>query len=129
MAFLSHKINAALLVMLMLSSSLGVAMDVHFCEGEFESINLFGKANVCEKALTQKEKSSHACCSKKGINKVSLKVKHKIEAKGNCCQNKTFSFDTDNIAKNNYVKVGFEQPAIINSSFVYQQVSFLGFKS
>lgn len=80
---LSHRITAISMALLMMLSSTGFSMDVHFCQGQIQGISLFGKAKSChEKQETppchQTKKSCHH--KEDGISKTD---------KDNCCHNET----------------------------------------
>jgi hypothetical protein len=67
----SHKIFAISLAFLLLFSSSGLAMDMHYCKGELKSISFFGTVKSCHLQpelppchKTQKEEKEHQneCC-------------------------------------------------------------------
>lgn len=80
---LSHRITAISMALLMMLSSTGFSMDVHYCQGQIKSISFFGKAKSChEKQETspchQTKKSCHH--NEDGVSKTE---------KDNCCHNET----------------------------------------
>ncbi len=80
---LSHRITAISMALLMMLSSTGFSMDVHYCQDQLKGISLFGKAKSChEKQETppchRTKKSCHHL--EDGISKAD---------KDNCCHNET----------------------------------------
>ena len=78
---LSHRIAAISMALLMMLSSTGFSMDIHYCQDQLKGISLFGKAKSChEKQETppchQTKKSCHH--KEDGISKAD---------KDNCCHN------------------------------------------
>lgn len=72
---------------LLLVSSSGISMDVHFCQGKFKRANIFGKAKTCEQV--------NDCIRKCG--KV-IKSCHADGQDGDhkgCCENQSFELDFD----------------------------------
>lgn len=75
---------------LVLLTSSGLSMDVHFCQGKFKRANIFGKAKTCQEVQDciikcgKKVESSHTeiACSKDGDHK-------------GCCSNESFVLDLD----------------------------------
>lgn len=86
----SYRIISLCLAILLLVSSSGISMDVHFCQGKFKRANIFGKAKTCQEVndclikcgKEVKVYQSKNSCSKDG------------EHKG-CCKNESFQLDFD----------------------------------
>ena len=91
-----HKTISLMMAMLMLLSSTGFSMDLHFCQGQLKSFSLFGKAKSCHE---QAEKSH--CLKKKKTCHISLSNQDKTgECKKNCCSNKTVKIESNKEVKN-----------------------------
>lgn len=73
-----HKVLALLLASLILVTSTGISMDMHFCQNQIKSISLIGEANACH------EKPSLPPChqSTSTTNKTGFDVHH-----DDCCHN------------------------------------------
>ncbi len=86
------SILVSFLAFLMVLSTSGLTMDMHFCKDKLKRVNLFGKAKTCQEvALLMK-----SCC-KKGRS-CSLKAVTSCGADGDhkgCCSNQSIEFDTD----------------------------------
>jgi len=78
------------MALLIFFSSLGLSLDVHFCQGKFKRANLFGVAKTCQEVKDclvkcgQQKTSCHTdrTCSKEDTHK-------------GCCSNSSFEFDLD----------------------------------
>jgi len=84
-----RSISAVFLAILVLVSSTSFTVGMHFCKGEVENINLFGKAESC-----QLEKSRPAC--------------HK-HIKPGCCTDKLVSHEASDL-KASVKQVQFDAP-------------------
>ena len=78
---LSHRTAAISMALLMMLSSTGFSMDVHYCQDQLKSVSLFGKAKSCHEkqstpACHQTKKSCHQ--EEDGISEAD---------KDNCCHN------------------------------------------
>lgn len=76
---------------LLLFTSSGMTMDVHFCQGKFKRANLFGKAKTCAEVnacLKKCGKKTNSCSS--STSSCSADGDHK-----NCCNNEAFQLDFD----------------------------------
>lgn len=84
----SYRIAAFLLAVLMFSTSVGFAVDMHYCGDQLKSFNLFGKAKTCmEKAGNAKNQS----CTKLRMQQHAEHGEQsgdQIE-KSDCCHDKT----------------------------------------
>ena len=89
----SYRLSAIMLSFLMLFSSVGFSIDVHFCGGEIETIGFYGKADECDMMKkAEMQKQTHACCpsQKKVKTHCSKNTKKNSISKKSCCQNETF---------------------------------------
>jgi hypothetical protein len=76
---LSHRISAIFMATLMLLSTKGFSMDIHFCQGNIDGISMLGKTEGC-------------CNQQSHNNKTNAKSKcadmsNSIDKKDNCCHN------------------------------------------
>lgn len=80
---LSHRITAFSMAWLMLLSSTGFSMDVHYCQDQLMSISFFSKAKSCH------DKQDSPPCHK--VKKTCHNQKENITEsdKDNCCHNET----------------------------------------
>jgi hypothetical protein len=70
---------------LILVTSVGYAIDMHFCQGDLKSYSFFGKAKNCHEG----EQVNVTCHHHK---KISSKSEETRLLKKNCCSNKTLHF-------------------------------------
>lgn len=83
----SYRITSLTMAFLLLVSSSGISMDVHFCQGKFKRANIFGKAKTCEQV--------NDCLRKCGKE---IKSCHSDGQDGDhkgCCENQSFELDFD----------------------------------
>lgn len=91
-----HRIIAWTLILLVLMTSVSFTIDKHYCEGELQSINVFGKAKPCSAA---KKNSKEIYCP---VHKKMMKMD---EGKS-CCENKSTFVNLDN----DLVNIDFQLP-------------------
>jgi len=75
---------------LLLITSTGVSMDVHFCQGKFKRANIFGKAKTCQEVKECLIKCGKPITSCHADNACSNDNDHK-----GCCNNESFDLDLD----------------------------------
>ena len=80
---LSHRITAISMALLMMLSSTGFSMDIHYCQDQLKSVSLLGKAKSC-----------HAKQETPPCHKMKKSCHHKEDNvskadKDNCCHNET----------------------------------------
>ena len=75
----SHRVTSLVLAILMLCTSVGFSIDLHFCKGELKSFSLLGEAESCH---TMKKSCPHH---------ENMMVADKSEK--DCCSNKTIEID------------------------------------
>ena len=83
----TYRVTSLCLAFLILFSSSGLTLDIHFCQGKMKRLNLFGEAMSCAEvsqrtAKCHNSKANEATCGIDG------------EHKG-CCNNKSFDLDLD----------------------------------
>ena len=82
-----------MMAMLVLLSSTGFSIDLHYCQGQMKSFSLFGKAKSCHEQMEKghckkKKKACHA------------PLQDQIEkCKKDCCSNKTIKVESNDDAK------------------------------
>ncbi len=84
-----YRVLALTMAFLMFFSSVGISMDMHFCQGNLKNVSLFGKAKSCYE-LESEGISSH--CSKK---QSSCHKKTTAEDHKGCCNNETIDIQLD----------------------------------
>jgi len=85
-----HKTISLIMAFLLLVTSSGISMDVHFCQGHFKRANIFDKAKSCAEVnacLIKCGKKVSSCSADKGC---SSDGDHK-----GCCHNESFDFDLE----------------------------------
>ncbi len=85
----TNRIISCLMACLMLLSSTGFSIDLHYCQGNLKSFSLLGKAKSCHEisnSCKQKKMTCHASASKQDeVGK----------CKKDCCQNKSIEISPD----------------------------------
>ncbi|GAA0874897.1 hypothetical protein GCM10009118_13050 [Wandonia haliotis] len=122
-----HRISAVFLAILMLSSSIGVSMDVHFCGGELKSFNFFGEADACEMQEPKKD-YNRSCCDSEQI-KENQQCEHSSELQNNCCHNETFSIDVSDSFEVDYFTLNLSQSPVYIPLNCHFQLTFSEIKS
>lgn len=80
---------AILAVLLFANSTVGFAMDVHLCQGEFQSMAFFGQKAACTK-MAEQPIQKLSCCGKPIEKKAPVNIGQK-----SCCDNVHFLQDND----------------------------------
>jgi len=112
-----------MLTFLMLFSSIGFSMDVHFCGGKIETIGFYGKADECDMMKkAEMQKQSHACCPSTKKVKSHCQKKSDSISKEDCCQNETFLLQsTDDGQTSNTLDLATTDLTFV-SLFVFNQL-------
>lgn len=79
---------ALLMAILLLTSSVSFAVDMHFCKGELKSISFWGKAPSCHEQAAAKITCPHH-------QKMMLEQGAAALEKSNCCDNQTVQVEAD----------------------------------
>lgn len=93
----SRKIAPLILIPLMLFSSIGFSLDMHFCGDELKSVGLFG-ATPCEmeEAMNENQDISNLPpCHQKMLNKVKKTSSKNGFNRGKCCHNESLDFEVN----------------------------------
>ena len=85
----TYRIIAGLLAMLMFFTSAGLAVDMHYCQGQLKSFSLFGKAKNCHEMMQAKASCSH---HQKMATATDTTCS---EDEKDCCKNKTVYLESD----------------------------------
>ncbi len=92
----TYRFISCLLAMLILMSTSGWAVDMHYCGGEFQHLSLLGEAKSCHElgggTHCQKKKETKSCCSVKKMNEQCSLTQTE---KDDCCKNETLLLDLD----------------------------------
>ena len=88
---ITYRIISLSLAFLMFSTSVGFAVDMHYCQGKLKSVSFFGKAKTCHDMtdVTQMNNCPHHKKVMKQIENCSK------EDKKDCCDNKTVHIHSD----------------------------------
>lgn len=83
-----NRIFAFILAIVMFATSVNLAIDMHYCQGQLKSVSFLGKAKNCHEIMAQsscphhqKMRSEKAGCSKEDKN---------------CCDSKSIQIESDN---------------------------------
>lgn len=87
-----YRITALTLALMMFTTSVGLAVDMHYCGGQLKTTSFFGKAKACHD-MGDAETSSRLTCPLHQI----LQNEHKgyVIDKPDCCQNKSLHIQLD----------------------------------
>ncbi len=85
----TYRIIAGFLAILMFFTSAGLAVDMHYCQGQLKSFNLFGKAKNCHEMM-----KANASCPHHQKMATALEDGCAEDEK-DCCQNKTIFLEAD----------------------------------
>lgn len=105
----SYRIVASLLAILMFSTSVSFAIDMHYCGDQVRSFNLFGKAKTCtEKTGSEKDSSCmhpHKPSHAEGLHRAGYHLQ-----KSDCCHSKTVRFQSDQNQEVRSVELNLHPP-------------------
>jgi hypothetical protein len=82
----AYRIISAVLAFLMLSTSIGYAVDIHYCQGQIKSLSVFGDAKGCDEIM-----SAAMSCAHRDRTDTDA---YTLEMQG-CCDNGNFYFSSD----------------------------------
>ena len=86
----TYRTIALTLAFLMFFTSVGYTVDMHYCQGELKTFNLFGKAKTCHEMEQGKKECPH---HKKMLEASGEKEISQIEK--DCCSNQTLYIQMD----------------------------------
>jgi len=84
----TYRPIALLMAILLLTSSVSFAVDMHFCKGELKSISFWGKAPSCHEQAAAKITCPHH-------RKLMAEKGEAALEKSNCCDNHTVQVEAD----------------------------------
>ena len=84
----TYRPIALLMALLLLTSSVSFAVDMHFCKGELKSISFWGKAPSCHEQVAAKVSCHHH-------RKMMAEKGEAALEKSNCCDNRTVQVEAD----------------------------------
>ncbi len=88
---LAYRLTALSLALLVLMTSVGWVLDMHYCAGELKSVSWLGKAKTChEQAMT---KSNEGCPHHQKM--MQMQTNEWSADKRDCCENKTVYVHAD----------------------------------
>lgn len=128
---ITYRLSAFFLTFLMLFSSVGFSIDVHYCKGGIEKIGFFGEADECDMMKDAKievvQETEHACCGNKQKKIAQCEKKSSDESfkKGNCCHNENYMLQTvEDGTTSSYLEVSnedldFVTVFIINTFYLF----------
>lgn len=87
---ITYRIFAITMALLIFITSVGFSVDMHYCQGQLKTFNLFGKAKSCHDI----GEGMKDCPQHKQIAEVGLQHGSMISNKG-CCSNKLHHFQSD----------------------------------
>lgn len=85
---IAYRVTAFALSLLMALTSIGFAVDMHYCQGKLKSYSFFGEAASCHE-LAKAKTNCTAHIEKEPLTKGCTITKKK------CCENKTLYFQLD----------------------------------
>ena len=74
------------MALMMLTTSIGFAMDLHYCQGNLKSISFFSKAKKCHDMVAMTNCSHH---------QEQQEQSQSCSEEEDCCQNETFQFQSN----------------------------------
>ena len=101
----TYQIISLQLALLMLITSMGFTVDMHFCRGHLLSFSIFGKAETCQEMseLTRMKKCPH-------YKRMAAKNKFCALNKKDNCENKTIHFQFDQDQQIQQLNVDIKKP-------------------
>ncbi len=109
-----HRTLALCLSGLILLSSLGFAVDLHYCQGQIKSFSFWGKAKNCY----QLAKTKTVSCPVHGTMEVPLSEEEALASKKSCCHNETQFIQADHDLAWQYTELPTALPPYALFAFV-----------
>ena len=124
-----QKIGALLLIPVILFSSFGFTIDVHYCKGEIKSIGFLSQAEACEMANSSNEIDENLPpCHQKKLREKLEKEKRSENSngliKGHCCHNETFIFESNQEIEENAVEIISPDLQLVMIACIFCDYSF-----
>ncbi len=88
----TYRIIALTMAFVMFATTVNLAIDMHYCQGQLQSVSFFGKAETCHDRMATKMKNcpNH----QKMMEEASSKEGCSMSKKG-CCESKSFHIQSD----------------------------------
>lgn len=83
----TYRLSALFLAILMLFSTVGFSLDIHYCGGKVKSFSFYGKAETCK----MMSKTSTVSCHNASKKTCSQNESNNGFSKKSCCDQKTFT--------------------------------------
>jgi len=83
-----YRIFAFIMAIMMFATSVNLAIDMHYCQGQLKSVSFFGKAKNCHEIMAQSSCPHH---QKMMVEKEGCSKDDK-----NCCESKSIQIESDN---------------------------------
>lgn len=99
-----HNILAIFMAFLMLLTSAGIAVDMHYCKGELKSFSVLGKAKSCHQVAQAKQSCSQHSHHQQTPAIAKKTCTKELEQKG-CCSNKTVVLQVDQDQEFNSISI------------------------
>jgi len=90
-----NRITSLLMAFLMLVSSTGFSIDLHYCQGNLKSFSLLGEAKSCHEMA----KAKHCSKMKKACHAPKATKEADDDCKKDCCSNKKIEISADEDAQ------------------------------
>jgi hypothetical protein len=105
-----QKIGALLLIPVILFSSFGFTINVHYCKGEIKNVSFFVEAEACDMAsMSNQIDANLPPCHQKKLNELKKKIEDSNNKDGHiestCCHNQTFVFESNQEIEQNDVQL------------------------
>ena len=89
----TYRLSALFLSVLMLFSTIGFSMDIHYCGGEIENFAFYGKADEC-KMMKKSSVNDLPACHQKTEKKCHKNSSKKGYSKKSCCDNHSYTLQS-----------------------------------
>ncbi len=100
------------LAFLLLFTSTGFSIDLHYCGGKVADVSIFGKANACNMMEEVNDSSNHCQVEQKNQQQDSFK-------QSKCCYNETLAVDiTDELTNADNTTLSHAQLTFITAYFI-----------
>ena len=124
-----QEIGAVLLIPVILFSSFGFTIDVHYCNGEVKSIGFLSEAEACDMGgLANEIFESLPPCHQKKLKEQNEKIKntqHKNgDLKSNCCHNHTFIFESNQEIEQTDAEISLLDVQVMMLACIFSDYSF-----
>lgn len=107
------------MALLMLVSSTGFSIDLHYCQGQIKGFSFFGEAASCH----QQAEKKHCKKAKKACHAAPVDQMETISCKKDCCSNKTIKVEHNTDAKK--IQTAELTPAQVEMLTAFVQVFLL----